>query len=79
MPTVQFGVECVSSLRGIRSYGSQAIRRDNHVAFMAATARLDELGAPGEVLALCRSMSREGLALEQEAVWHAPSPGHVTD
>ena len=63
----------------LRRYGSQAIWRDNHVAFMAASARLAELGAPGEVLALCRSMSREGLALEQEAVWHAPSAGQAAD
>lgn len=54
-------------------YGSQATWRDNHAAFMAAAARLRELGALGEVLELCRSMSREGLGLEQEAVWHAPS------
>ncbi len=60
-------------------YGGQAIWRDNHAAFMAATARLDALGAPGEVLALCRAMSREGLALEQEAVWHALSPGQAAD
>lgn len=56
-------------------YGSQAIWRDNHAAFMAAVTRLDELAAPGEVLELCRWMSREGLALEQEAVWHASSVG----
>lgn len=56
-------------------YGSQAIWRDNHAAFMAAAARLDELGAPDEVLELCGRMSREGLALEQEAVWHASSVG----
>ena len=47
-----------------------AIWRDNQAAFMEASARLAELGAPNEVLDLCRAMSREGLALEQEAVWH---------
>lgn len=51
-------------------YGSQAIWRDNHAAFMEASARLAELRAPEEVLELCQAMSREGLALEQEAVWH---------
>ena len=42
---------------------------------MAAAARLDELGAPDEVLELCGRMSREGLAPEQEALWHASSIG----
>lgn len=52
-------------------FGNQTIWQDNHQRFVAAADQLAKSGAPDEVLELCRCMSREGLALEQEAVWHA--------
>ena len=39
--------------------------------FVAATKRLAQLDPPAELLKLCETMNREGLALEHEAVWLA--------
>ena len=59
-------------------FGNQTIWQDNHQRFVAASDRLASSGASNEVLELCRRMSREGLALEQEAVWHAAA-GRCSD
>lgn len=53
----------------LRRYGSNEVWRNTHAEFMSAAARLAASGAPSEVLELCTAMSREGLALEHEAVW----------
>ena len=37
--------------------------------YAAAIARLATLGMPPTVVALCQAMSKQGLALEHEAVW----------
>lgn len=55
----------------LRRYGSNRIWQDTQQAFMGATMRLAALDPPTELLALCAAMSREGLALEHEAVWLA--------
>ena len=55
----------------LRRYGSNQIWRDTHSDFVAATQRLAQLDPPAELLALCETMNREGLALEHEAVWLA--------
>lgn len=55
----------------LRKYGSNQIWLNTHADFAAATTRLAALHPPAELLALCAAMSREGLALEHEAVWLA--------
>jgi hypothetical protein len=53
----------------LRRYGSNEVWRNTHAEFIAATTRLLASNTPTELLALCAAMSREGLALEHEAVW----------
>lgn len=53
----------------LRRYGSNEVWRNTHAEFMSAAARLAASDVPEAVLALCAAMSREGLALEHEAVW----------
>lgn len=55
----------------LRKYGSNQIWHNTHQEFVAATTRLAALHPPAELLELCAAMSREGLALEHEAVWLA--------
>ena len=50
-------------------YGSNRVWQDTHAEFLAATQRLLRLAAPPELIELCELMSREGRALEHEAVW----------
>lgn len=53
----------------LRKYGNNTIWQNTQREFSAATARLAELHPSVELLELCALMSREGLALEHEAVW----------
>ncbi|AKU11239.1 hypothetical protein AzCIB_1334 [Azoarcus sp. CIB] len=53
----------------LRKYGSNRIWHNTHQEFVAATTRLAALRPPADLLELCAAMSREGLALEHEAVW----------
>ncbi len=55
----------------LRRYGSNQIWLNTHQEFIAATTRLTALRPSAELLELCAAMSREGLALEHEAVWLA--------
>lgn len=55
----------------LRKYGSNQIWLNTHQEFVAATTRLAAMQLPAELLELCAAMSREGLALEHEAVWLA--------
>lgn len=55
----------------LRKYGSKQIWLDTHQEFVAATTRLAAIEPPADLLDLCAAMSREGLALEHEAVWLA--------
>lgn len=55
----------------LRRYGSNQIWLNTHHEFIAATTRLAALRPSAELLELCAAMSREGLALEHEAVWLA--------
>lgn len=59
----------------LRKYGSNQIWLNTHQEFVAATMRLAAMQIPAELLALCAAMSREGLALEHEAVWLARNRG----
>jgi hypothetical protein len=53
----------------LRKYGSNRVWQNTRKDFSAALARLDALGMPLELKALCQAMSGQGLALEHEAVW----------
>lgn len=55
----------------LRKYGNNQIWNNTHHEFVAATTRLAALRPSAELLELCAAMSREGLALEHEAVWLA--------
>ena len=55
----------------LRTYGSNQIWHNTHHEFVAATTRLVAMQPAAELLELCAAMSREGLALEHEAVWLA--------
>jgi len=59
----------------LRKYGSNQIWLNTHQEFVAATSRLTAMQLPAELLELCAAMSREGLALEHEAVWLARERG----
>lgn len=50
-------------------YGSNEVWRNTHAEFVAASTRLATVATPPDVLDLCAAMSREGVALEHEAVW----------
>jgi hypothetical protein len=53
----------------LRTYGSNQVWRNTQKDFSAAVARLDALGMPLPLKALCQAMSAQGFALEHEAVW----------
>ncbi|MDL2357704.1 MAG: hypothetical protein QFF03_20815 [Pseudomonadota bacterium] len=55
--------------RLLRKYGSNRVWQSTRKDFVAAVERLEVLGMPMAVRALCQAMSQEGLALEHEAVW----------
>ena len=53
----------------LRKFGNNRIWQNTRKDFDAALARLEALGMPLEVKALCQAMAAQGLALEHEAVW----------
>lgn len=53
----------------LRKYGSNPVWQNTRKDFSAAVERLDVMGMPTQVKALCQAMSEQGLALEHEAVW----------
>jgi hypothetical protein len=53
----------------LRKFGSNRVWQNTRKDFDAALARLDALGMPLPLKALCQAMSEQGLALEHEAVW----------
>lgn len=59
----------------LSTYGSNQVWRDTQSQFRQAVRRLEALGLEDEVAELCQALSREGLALEHEAVWLPPPAG----
>lgn len=53
----------------LQSYGSNAVWQNTQADFRMAFARLKALSVPTEVMELCVELSKQGLALEHEAVW----------
>lgn len=53
----------------LRKYGSNQVWQNTRKDFSVAAARLDALGMPLPLKALCQAMSEQGFALEHEAVW----------
>lgn len=53
----------------LTKYGSNQVWQNTRKDFIAAVARLDALGMPLPLKALCQAMSEQGFALEHEAVW----------
>ena len=53
----------------LSAYGSNLVWQNTRSDFEAALARFKEHSVPDEVLLLCAELSRQGLALEHEAVW----------
>lgn len=57
----------------LKAYGNSEVWDNTHGDFMAAMEKLGKIGINEDVRHLCRVLSREGLALEHEAVWLASS------
>lgn len=55
----------------LRKYGSNRVWQNTRKDFSAAVVRLEAIGMPLQVRALCQALSEQGLALEHEAVWLA--------
>lgn len=53
----------------LTKYGSNRVWLNTQKDFSAALGRLDVLGMPLALRALCQALSEQGLALEHEAVW----------
>jgi hypothetical protein len=53
----------------LRKYGSNRVWQNTRKDFSASIERLNALGMPPALQALCQAMSEQGLALEHEAVW----------
>jgi hypothetical protein len=60
----------------LHTYGNNIVWQNTQADFQAAYPRLKAAGAPEDVIELCATLSREGLALEHESVWlSAPDAG----
>jgi len=53
----------------LRKFGNNRVWQNTRRDFDAALVRLEALGMPLEVKALCQAMAAQGLGLEHEAVW----------
>lgn len=53
----------------LKKYGNNQVWQNTRKDFSAAVARLDALGMPLPLKALCQAMSEQGMALEHEVVW----------